>query len=82
MRVSDDSEANRAAADALDCLRHCFGMAIGDAGIDDNDAFRRDDKSGVTNAAAVGGRDIRAIADECVNVIGDANRAGWCCVNE
>lgn len=57
-------------------------MAIRNAGIDDDNAFRSDDEAGVADAATIVRCDITKVANERVNIVGDANRFKWRCARE
>ena len=74
MCVGDDGQANRTLANAPNRAGHCFGVAIGHTRIDDNNAFRCDDKARIADAATIGRRDIAHVTDKRVNVLGDPNR--------
>lgn len=74
MGVGDDGQANRTLANAPNRAGHCFGVAIGHTRIDDNNAFRRDDKTRIADAATISRCDIAHVTDKRVNILGDPNR--------
>ena len=74
MGVGDDGKTDRAVADFSNGGNHLAPVAIGNARIDNDYAFRPDDEPGVADTATIGLSYFAAIADKGVDVSSDANR--------